>query len=159
MPLMRSALSYHISIRFETVRIGNVQNVQKKPSWDMLLWSVWLSRRTAGQMGQAFQQGLPAGWKPWTPIAEIQLLSFYRSLQFFIRVRCIFLYKLQINSTILEPLDKTKNIISLNRISTNLMNIKDEDKILGFLNIIKRYNLDYLDIFNEKNKPYIFWWY
>ena len=47
----------------------------------------------------------------------------------------------------IEPLDKTENLISLNRIYTELMNIKDEDKKLGFWNIIKKYNLEYLDIF------------
>ena len=61
----------------------------------------------------------------------------------------VFIYCKEIQPFI-EQLDKTEYLISLNRISTELMNIKDEDKKLGFWNILKEYNLDYLDIFNEK---------
>ena len=53
----------------------------------------------------------------------------------------------------IRDIGKTSYIISLDKIALQLLASKNEDKHLGFWDLIKKYNLDELGIFKKVNKP------
>ena len=44
----------------------------------------------------------------------------------------------------------------VSKIALQILSLEEEEKLLGFWEIIKKYNLDNIGIFNDDNKPYQF---